>query len=56
MSQKRINQSIIIFSLAIVVLAAVSFILSNWKILIGGTGIFAMLMYYISLKLKKTDR
>lgn len=55
MSTKKLNMALYIYVSAIIVLLLLSFFYNNWKILISGTGLFSVLMYYISIKLKKSD-
>ncbi|SPC39820.1 hypothetical protein CDIMF43_180001 [Carnobacterium divergens] len=55
MSIKKLNMALYIYVSAIIVLLLLSFFYNNWKILISGTGVFSVLMYYISIKLKKSD-
>jgi hypothetical protein len=55
MSTKKLNVALYVYVSAIIVLLLLSFFYNDWKILISGTGIFSILMYYISIKLKKPN-
>lgn len=55
MSNKKLNLAISINLSAVIVILFLSYFYNNWKILIGGTGVYSILMYYIFVKLKKSD-
>lgn len=55
MSNRKLNLTILIYVFVVIVILFLSYFYNNWKILIGGTGVFSILMYYIFVKLKKSD-
>ncbi|WEG74029.1 hypothetical protein [Vagococcus intermedius] len=55
MSSKQLNLTILIYVSVVIVLLFLSYFYNNWKILISGTGVFSILMYYLFVKLKKPE-